>query len=287
MLVTWQLRDWLTYLSKHSQDMHRQATFVQVGANDGQTNDPLFASMQKNPGLWVGVLAEPVSFAIKRLRKLHADKSSWSIVQAAVTDRCNSSHITFWEFPQTQTAAEFDATPRTKRNLSIPRYIQIGQGNGLSQIQDWLKPKSVPCIDDVTDGLIQRHSSSPFKRALQANRLEQHGPAHLDLLQVDCETHDWRVIHALNFDLVRPRVVHFEGYGPAEIAIKKLVDAGYMIRKVDRMNYLAVDVSFVLLSIGAGPKSRLRSQLRGAGLSRRRSIQCLRHRGGRWRWVND
>ena len=55
---------------------------VQVGANDGEQNDPLRIHLQK-PGNYTALLLEPLPFYVTRLNELYTARSDISVLQAA------------------------------------------------------------------------------------------------------------------------------------------------------------------------------------------------------------
>eukprot|EP00756_Hemistasia_phaeocysticola_P059103 Hpha_TRINITY_DN35813_c0_g1::TRINITY_DN35813_c0_g1_i1::g.85006::m.85006 len=245
MLMDWSITQWLMYLAKRKARLGYPATFIQVGANDGVYMDPLYDTMKMDFQAWVGLLVEPSSFNFQRLTQLHKDRVSqgWSFAQVVMSDSCEASETTFYEFPQTVAIENWDPAKAPISTKVVPSYIQLGQGNGLTE-RKGLKPKRIPCIDSVVQ-LVEKYASPTMKALLELSGRQEGSRAcfpssSVDLLQIDCEMHDWRVIQALDFSVLRPHIIHFEGYGPVEKALKRLMPQQYFTRAIGN-DVLAVD----------------------------------------------
>eukprot|EP00756_Hemistasia_phaeocysticola_P053177 Hpha_TRINITY_DN28606_c0_g1::TRINITY_DN28606_c0_g1_i1::g.156462::m.156462 len=142
-MLSWRFEQWLEYLADHKASLGSPMTFIQIGANDGIANDPLYPVMRRNFSRWVGLQVEPGTFNYKRLLTLHGPqrKLGWAFAKVVVTDKCQGPNVTFYEFPQTVSKEDFNDTTAVR---GIPRYIQIGQTNGLSP-QRHLLPRQLPC----------------------------------------------------------------------------------------------------------------------------------------------
>jgi hypothetical protein len=248
-MLLWSFGDWVLYLQERKQKkaigMDRP-TFVQVGANDGVRNDPLYSMRDKvDWKKWVGLMVEPGSFNNKQLHTLHADKMDWTFVKAVMAEKCvEGENITFYEYPQVVSASDFDKSPQLA-NSKFPKYIQIGQGNGLSH-KHGLEPRKIPCINDMLK-LIKDHGSKALLKYVMPNAIGTEDGCTLptlDLLQIDCETHDWEIISSINFKAVVVHVIHFEGYGPVEKALRTLLPHAYSMVQ-DGADVLAINTKSV------------------------------------------
>jgi hypothetical protein len=158
--------------------------FVQIGANDGSSFDPLYPLIRATESWrqWYGVLVEPVDALFNVLREStyahHAD--SFDFVQAAVYDRgdCENSTIDFFVHRRAA-AANMANDPRAYRRgisgLSIER-------PGLAQ---QFERRQVECLSLLE--LYQRHVS----------KLGRRHSRRIDLLVTDVEGHDWPLIGQL------------------------------------------------------------------------------------------
>lgn len=69
---------------------HAQFLFVQIGANDGITNDPLYPLIKPH---WRGILCEPVNEYFESLSKLHEGNANLKLVKAAISDTTEQRQI--------------------------------------------------------------------------------------------------------------------------------------------------------------------------------------------------
>eukprot|EP00756_Hemistasia_phaeocysticola_P052802 Hpha_TRINITY_DN28097_c0_g1::TRINITY_DN28097_c0_g1_i1::g.42599::m.42599 len=250
-MLAWKFDDWLEFLSERKAKQRSAVSFIQVGANDGIVNDPLYPTMRKNFSRFVGLQVEPGTFNHNALITLHAPqkKLGWTFAKVVVTNKCEGPNVTFYEFPQTVSKEALMKDPDKLGVYGVPTYVQIGQTNGLDpgKFGKFLKPKQLPCVDNVV-GLVDKYASTQFKTVVGMSGAQKGTEAcatkrTVDLLQIDCEGHDWRTIAATNFKVLRPHLVHWEKFGPITEALFRFAGRNYaLIPMVDGMNVLGVDL---------------------------------------------
>ena len=183
----------------------RDFFFLQIGAFDGETRDPLFHAVRKY-GL-KGVLVEPQKPAFERLRENYRDQPQLQFVNAAISDR-NEERIMYTLRDGACTAASFD-----KRHLlkhSIPEADIVEQ--------------PTPCLT--------------FPELLKRS-----GREHVDLLQIDAEGADFAILKMADFEHFRPSIVRYEQLhmtrSERDEAAQRLVQNGYQLH-ADRMDVTAI-----------------------------------------------
>lgn len=73
-------------------DPRRRAAFIQIGANDGKMNDPLYKPMLTRHHRWNGLLVEPQPKLYNKLVALHEDKRErWGFYNGLVSSQCGSN----------------------------------------------------------------------------------------------------------------------------------------------------------------------------------------------------
>ena len=177
-------------------------TFVEVGANDGKSTDPLYDYIMNRP--WTGLLIEPQPDVFARLTKNYSgleDRLRFENVAIAK----DPGFLTLYRAPQTAasvgaaTVVSFDPAT-TAKQLRIPE----------SQLEKIMVPTAR--LDDV---------------------LSKHGMLHPDILQLDTEGLDWEVLQTMDLTKNRPLIIGFEhGHlSPASIGAmtKHLNDQGYFV----------------------------------------------------------
>jgi hypothetical protein len=183
----------LNHLQQIRQSHGRPATFVQIGANNGKMNDPLYPTIMQNKSAWVGFLVEPQPILYSELVLLHADAPhSWSFYQGVLSDTCENSSgvITFCE---TKTPGQGNF--RTQ-----------GQLNGVRNNckEEDMVLTSRPCLSSYRDLL--EHGSQAFH---EATRNGNH-PYWVDILQIDTEGKDFDLIQMIDPAVLQFTCINFE-----------------------------------------------------------------------------
>lgn len=183
------------------------ATFVQIGANDGLALDPLRAQVERRR--WHGIMVEPVPYVFKRLEERYGGHPRVRLEQAAIADRAG-----LLPFYHLREASEEDEVWHWYHALgSFRREVVLRHKSLIPDIEDRLVETKVPCI---TFGEL----------------CERGGLTHLDLLQMDTEGYDYQILRTIDLDVWRPRLIVYEHHhlSPAEQrAARELLTArGYL-----------------------------------------------------------
>ena len=162
--------------------------FIQIGSNDGLQGDPLNELVRSNLE-WRGIFVEPVPFLFKRL---------------CLTYSCNSSRLAFENVAIADDSSDktfYYVSDRAKEALGeqLPFwYDQLGSFNRqhiLSHLNGILEPYIV---------------EENVRCSTLADLLERHQVSHLNLLHIDAEGYDYKILRQLDFSKYHPDVVLFE-----------------------------------------------------------------------------
>lgn len=204
-------------ISKHLGEIPRNASplrFVSVGTNDGFSNDPFVS--------WVlasdcdASFIEPVPDVFERLRTNYAQ-------ELGELERLHFHQIAISDF--SGTTKFYAVSPDAKQLLgeSIPPWFnQLGSFDR-SHIAKHLDGVLEPFIYSLD---IETLSLNDF---LMTNNFEK-----LDVLHIDAEGHDYKVLKTINFAKFRPHIIliehkHLESSEKEEV-IEMLTSAGYSIQ---------------------------------------------------------
>ncbi len=175
---------YLTDLLQAELDRSGELFFIQVGANDGVTADPLHQfTKRKHQGVR-GVVIEPVREYFTQLQEnyrgieniafknvaIHASKSEASIYRV---DAAKLHKLPSWA----KGIASFDPDFHKHVDAVIP--------------SEWIVSDTVPCMSF-------------------AELLDEYGVTRIDLLQIDTEGYDSELIKSIDFSRVKPSLIHFE-----------------------------------------------------------------------------
>lgn len=190
-------------------------SFIQVGAFDGTTKDPLRKYIQACG--WRGILIEPQPRPADELGKLYGGNDRLVILQAALDEKRGT---------RTLFTVESDSVPAWVRGMaSFQRDNIVKNSYLIPGLEALIKEITVNCItfDDVMQKL-------PTSR--------------LDLLQIDAEGADGYILSLFPFDRVKPAIVHWESKHLStpqrEEYLDRLVPFGYRFAQSGDEDMLAV-----------------------------------------------
>jgi FkbM family methyltransferase len=158
-----------------------ELTFIQIGAFDGTTKDPLRKYINKCG--WRGVVVEPQARAANHLRELYRGNDCIVILQAALHGKSGTRTLYTVDSPMAPSwaggLASFQRENITKHSDLIPG------------LETMILEDSVDCItfDEVLGHL-------PDKQ--------------IDLLQIDTEGADGYILSLFPLDRAQPSIIHWE-----------------------------------------------------------------------------
>jgi FkbM family methyltransferase len=190
--------------------------FIQVGAYDGISTDPLRRFIERCG--WRGIMLEPQPGPAGQLRRLYQDNTNIVILEAAV-DRERTTRTLY--------TVECDSLPKWAGGMaSFDRDLILRQNYLIPEIEKFIRELRVNCV--------------PFSEIIDA----QPGEDRLDLLQIDAEGADGRILSFFPFDRVKPAIVHWEVKNMAKLEQEATLDLlcshGYLISRSGGEDMLAV-----------------------------------------------
>jgi len=162
-------------------EVKRPLKFIQVGAFDGITRDPLYRYIEDYR--WQGILIEPQSRACEKLRRLHAKNPDVRIVNAAICAESGSS------------------TLYTVPGKDLPEWC----GGLASLSKDFIlrHRQLVPGLEaHIVSETVKTLSFVDILRSMEVN--------NVDLLQIDAEGADAEILRLFPFSQLRPAIIQWE-----------------------------------------------------------------------------
>ncbi len=154
-------------------------SFIQIGANDGRTNDPIRRLVLKYG--FRGVLVEPQPDAFTRLIENYSKIPGLAFENAAIS-RENGEAILY----------RFRPAP------GVPDWADC--------LASFSREHLIRNLDDVKGEIEELLVPTITFSAL----LEKHRLSGADLLQIDTEGFDFEIIKMIDFDTFRPAIINFE-----------------------------------------------------------------------------
>ena len=200
---------------RHVFDQGEGCVFLQVGAYDGISTDPLRKFIERFG--WRGVMLEPQPGPAQQLRDLYPEGSGIAVLQHAL-DRERTTRSLY--------VVESDEVPKWVGGMASFDRSQILKHEGLIPgIAAMVREIQVSCVT--------------FEDALDQLESER-----LDLLQIDAEGADGYLLSLFPFDRIRPAIVHWEIKNMTRQAQENTLDLlrghGYRIARSGGEDMLAV-----------------------------------------------
>ena len=157
--------------------------FIEIGANDGVTNDPLYQFATEHHDRVAGIVVEPLNDAFAKLccnyRRFPKVTPLNVAVHASAKElplfRVDPARSAQW--PGWDRRSSFDRSHFKRMKIQVP--------------DDCIVTETVPCVS--------------------VNELfDQHGNGGVDLLQIDTEGYDAEILRSLDFGRHRPPIIRFE-----------------------------------------------------------------------------
>ena len=181
--------------------------FIQVGSNDGRLGDPIHRLIVSNH-TWNGIFIEPVSYLFNRLKHTYDNASRFIFENVAISER--GSEQKFFYLPELK-----------QTSFDVPEWIdQLGSFDkghilkhlyqfNLGFLKKYIVEDMVPCVS--------------FSELCRRNRVKK-----IDLLHIDTEGYDFKILSQVDFKKYKPIVVLFENKHLPE---NELVRAIHLLKK--------------------------------------------------------
>jgi FkbM family methyltransferase len=165
--------------------------FVQVGANDGVTGDPIHDYVIRYH--WKGLLVEPLPDMFRQLSESYRRQDGLIFENVAISDApgsrdmyrisavgLSSAQLPYWA----KAIGSFfnDRNPLGGQSVSAADF---------ERIRPFITVEKVRC--DTLDNLLRKH-----------------GVTRIDVLQVDVEGYDYHILKQLDFRRFRPKIIRIE-----------------------------------------------------------------------------
>src|ERR1043166_4307016 len=158
--------------------------FIQVGANDGKTSDPIYDFVTRHPKNVRGILLEPVKDYFEELRSNYHGRSNVIILNLAIHNSNREMNI-------------YRVDPGRLERQELPIWAK-----GIASFNQAHHELSGTPGDCIIEEKVQ---CITFNELLTDYQVQE-----VDLLQIDTEGYDSEIIRNLDFKVTKPKVIHFE-----------------------------------------------------------------------------
>jgi FkbM family methyltransferase len=185
--ISGEMGQWIARFAQRSQPLR----FIQIGASDGLRWDPFRRFIIG--GNWQGLLVEPLPdvFALLKQNYAYRVKQRLSFLNAAVSD--TDANLSFWTLREDFLfSLTLEERFRLLRKASVNRDHLIKALDGYAAPLEKVMQTIVPCF--TFQSLIKQYW--PYD--------------DLDLVMIDAEGHDDKVIRGMDLVAIRPSAILFE-----------------------------------------------------------------------------
>lgn len=180
--------------------------FLQIGACDGRYADPLYKFITQQH--WAGAVVEPQRDVFEALCETYRHESQLQFVNAAVAETNGTRNI----YRVASDAAAFNGLGMAL--ASFDRDVILRHRAAIPNIDNVIETEDVECM--TLDLLLERL-----------------GYDSVDILQIDTEGYDAKIVRMIDFEKFTPAIIHFEHKHlkreDFDGCIELLVENGYRI----------------------------------------------------------
>ncbi len=166
-------------------------TIIQIGANDGKTDDPLYQYVQKNEN-WQLLFVEPVGYLFDRLKKNYGSQERFEFENVGINS--DGSPQPFYTIKKSEIYKENGLSEKFNQIGSFDKAHVVNLGGqllGKDRVHAFIEEVQVSCLT--------------LKQLLIRNNIKE-----LDALLIDAEGYDWEILKQLDLKLYQPRIIFFE-----------------------------------------------------------------------------
>ncbi|PWT72749.1 MAG: hypothetical protein C5B59_15020 [Bacteroidetes bacterium] len=170
-------------------------TFVQIGSNDGLKNDPIGNLIKQYK--WKGIMVEPFESNFSKLKENFNGYSGLVFEQCGITDRSGERDFFYIE----------DIGPDEP-----DWYDQVGSFDKTTFL------KNIEVVPDLSRRMaIKKISTKTFDELLSEHKMQ-----HVDILHLDTEGYDYKILLTIDFKKFQPTVVIFENEWMTQYELKEI-----------------------------------------------------------------
>jgi FkbM family methyltransferase len=166
-----------------------EAFFIEIGSNDGEQHDHLRPFILSSA--WRGIMVEPVPYIFERLRRAYGANDRIALENSAIGE--SDGALPFFHVR--------DATAEERERLP-DWYDGIGSFSRESLL------RHVAEIPDIEQRIVQAEVETLSFESL----CRRHGVDEVDLLVIDTEGYDWRILSSIDLGSRRPRLIVYEHF---------------------------------------------------------------------------
>ena len=170
---------------------------VQIGSNDGKTGDPFYELLSKQKA-WKALFVEPVPYLFERLKSNYPDNSRFQFANVAINEGKDLEF--YW------------VDPKAKESFNdLPFWFdQLGSFN------------KQHIINELGDRMLPFIMTNTLRGQTLADLFSENDISKIDILHIDTEGYDWKILSQLDLNRHQPNFILFES---AHLSAEELAEA--------------------------------------------------------------
>ncbi len=192
--------------------------FMQIGSNDGIQNDPLRPFILKHG--WSGLLVEPHTGNFRKLQATYQGQPNLLFENAGVGDRSSALPMYYLTDVREDEPGWYDQVCSFDRSTFL---------------------KNISVVPE----LLNRYSTIQVPVYTFDELMRKHQFDDLDLLHIDAEGWDYRILHSIDFKKYQPQIVMFESEWLTSFELRNLINlfrfSGYRLFR-DGFDHMALKI---------------------------------------------
>lgn len=264
------MRKLLDLYSERIESAGRTINCLQIGANDGQTNDPLYKYFSAES--WRGLLVEPLPDVFEQLSATYLGRGNLILENVGIAPE--EGTLPFYRVGISR--APWATGLSSFQRDTIVKHFENGYIQRQAQMDGIKVPENV---DDVIEEVLIRTKTI-------SGIADEHGISNFDVVCIDTEGFDYEILKLIDFSRFKPSLIMFErkhlSADEAAGAVALLAAQGYHVMQ-DGVNDAALKLDFDLISSAEAEKlapSFLTRALRRLGHIYRKRVRRVR---GQWK----
>lgn len=175
--------DFESFLYRHI-EVHKTLKFLQIGANDGVMNDPIYQFNSDNKSVVTGYALEPLPDIYEKLVNNYREFPNIKLFNLAIH------------------ATESEMVLHRVKPLLVDEIPDFARGIASFDKKHWEKTTLVPDENYMEEVKVKCVTFSEF--------IKSNGIENLDLLLIDTEGYDYHILMSIDFSAIKPRMIRFE-----------------------------------------------------------------------------
>lgn len=157
-----------------------------IGANDGPSTDPIFPLMHAHPH-WRGAFVEPIPYLFEKLRRNYSGRAGCRFANVAISSTAGPLRF------------HYVSPDARNEHPEFPAWVEQLGTFDKSIILDALGGRLEPYIVELD-----------IEAITLADLIAREEISAIDVLMIDTEGHDWKILQQLDLRQFQPTVILFE-----------------------------------------------------------------------------